>query len=348
MPRGCLVLALLAWSGLFVLAASPVRAQSSKRPKVELKIATLAPEGSTWMNMMVKLDAEIRERTQGGVGLRFYPGGIQGDEQVVLRKVRTGQLQGGGLTGVGLGEIAPSLRVLELPFLFRDPSELAAVHAAMDPVFEERLHDAGYTLLGWAEVGFVYLYSKNPVVTTADLRTQKVWIWEGDPLAQAFMQAAGVSAIPLAVTDVLTSLQTGIISTVYITPLACIALQWFTRVRYTIDLPLTHSIGAVVVTNEAWSRIPSDHQAIVRSASAKWFAELAAATTADNQRSMEVIRENGVQSLAPPASEVESFRRLGESVRSTLVGQLYDQATLDRVLAVLDEHRRAAGRDATR
>lgn len=338
---------ILAAVGLLGGTAQPGLAQG-KRAKVELKIATLAPEGSTWMNMMAELDREVRERTQGEVGLRFYPGGIQGDELVVLRKIRAGQLHGGGLTGVGLGEIAPSLRVLELPFLFRDEAEIKAVHAAMDPVFEEELRAKGYTLLGWAEVGFVYLYSKNPISTTADLRSQKVWLWEGDPLAQAFMETAGVSAIPLAVTDVLTALQTGVISTVYITPLACIALQWFTRVQYTIDLPLTHSIGAVVVTNDAWSRIPPPAQAIVREACTKWFGRLAEATTADNHRSVEVIRENGVKSLTAPPAEVESFRRMGEAVRSKLVGRLYDQATLDRVLGVLDDHRKSTGRGEAR
>ena len=95
------------------------------------------------------------------MGLRFYPGGIQGEELVVLRKIRAGQLHGGGFTGVGLGEIAPTLRVMELPFLFQDAAEVRAVHEKMDPVFEKTLHDAGYTLVGWAEVGFVYLYSKN-------------------------------------------------------------------------------------------------------------------------------------------------------------------------------------------
>jgi len=99
------------------------------------------------MNLMEELNQQVREKTQGEVGLRFYPGGIQGDEAVVLRKIRTGQLHGGGFTGVGLGEIAPSLRVMELPFLFRDEGEIRAVHEKMDPVFEQQLRDKGFTLL---------------------------------------------------------------------------------------------------------------------------------------------------------------------------------------------------------
>lgn len=328
-------------AGLLV-AGQPADAQAPRqKAKYELKIATVAPEGSTWMNVMGELDAQVREKTNGEVGLRFYPGGIQGEDLVVLRKIRAGQLHGGGFTGVGLGEIAPSLRVMELPFLFREQAEVHAVHEKLDPLFEKTLHDAGYTLVGWAEVGFVYLYSKASVASTADLKAQKVWLWEGDPLAEAFLRAAGVAPVPLSITDVLTSLQTGLITTVYVTPYGCIGLQWFSRVAYTTDIPLTFSTGAVVVTNEAWDRIPAADQPVVRDLCKSYFSKLGEATAADDRRSMEVIAKSGVKTVTPPAAEVESFHRIGESVRSQLVGKLYDQSTLDQVLAALKDYRAA-------
>jgi TRAP-type transport system periplasmic protein len=334
----------VAVGALLCAATVPARAQAPrKKAKYELKIATIAPEGSTWMNVMDELDAQVREKTNGEVGLRFYPGGIQGEDLVVLRKIRAGQLHGGGFTGVGLGEIAPALRVMELPFLFQEPAEVHAVHQKLDPYFEKTLHDAGYTLLGWAEVGFVYVYSKTPVASTADLKSQKVWLWEGDPLAEAFLRAAGVAPVPLSITDVLTSLQTGLITTVYITPYACIGMQWFSRVAYTTDIPLTFSTGAVVVTNEAWDRIPAASQPVVRELCATYFAKLTSATAADDRKSMEVIANSGVKSVTPPAQEIEAFHRIGETVRRQLVGKLYDQSTLDQVLAALQEYR-AAGR----
>jgi len=327
-------------AGLLLAAAPVSRAESGKRAKVEFKIATLAPEGSTWMNIMNELDKEIRSRTGGEVGLRFYPGGIQGDEPVVLRKIRTGQLQGGGFTGVGLGSIAPSVRVMELPFLFRDEGEVQAVHQKLDPVFEDRLHAQGFTLLGWAEVGFVYLYSKEPVASAEDLKDQKVWLWEGDPLAEAFLRAAGVSPVPLAITDVLTSLQTGLITAVYASPLACIGTQWFTRVSYTTDLPITFSLGAVIVTNASFDRVSPQNQAVVRECCAVYFDKLRQATEEDNRKSMEVIAENGVKSVTPTPAAAEGFRSIGEQVREELVGKLYDQEMLNQVLAVLADHRK--------
>ncbi len=334
-------LVLAAFLSVVLAAVSflPARAQKLHKADYEIKIATIAPEGSTWMNVMNELDGEIRTATAGRVGLRFYPGGIQGDESIVLSKIRSGQLQGGGFTGVGLGQIYPTLRVLELPFLFRHEDEVAAVHAAMDSTFDAGLHQAGFTLLGWADVGFVYLYSKEPVATTADLRRQKVWLWEGDPLAEAFLKAAGVSPVPLAVTDVVTALQTGLITTVYTTPLAVIALQWFTRVSYTTDIPITFSIGAIVMTNAAWDKIPAQDQPVVRDLARKYFARLREATTADNRKSMGVVAQSGVKAVTPTADEIASFRQIGEQVRSGLVGKLFDQATLDQVVAALNAYR---------
>jgi TRAP-type transport system periplasmic protein len=336
---------MLAVVGFFT--AAPAGAGTAPvRARYELKLATLAPEGSTWMNIMEELDQQIRTSTQGEVGLRWYPGGIQGDELVVLRKIRSGQLQGGGMTGVGLGEIAPSLRVLELPFLFRDESEVRAVHTVMDPFFESKLHDAGYTLLGWAEVGFVYLYSKEPVASTADLKNQKMWLWEGDPLAEAFLKAAGVSPVPLAITDVLTSLQTGLITAVYITPLANIAMQWFTRVSCYTDIPLSFSMGAVVVTNDAYAKIPAQYQDVVHDLCRTYFAKLTEASGADNVKSTGVLTKQGISPVAVPPAEAEAFRQMGRKVWTGLVGKLYDQSTLDQVLSVLDEHRSSGANPA--
>ncbi|MFN8547687.1 MAG: TRAP transporter substrate-binding protein DctP [Candidatus Eisenbacteria bacterium] len=324
-----------------LLAVAP-RVEAAKAA-YEIKIATLAPEGSTWMKIMTALDADIRTETQNAVGLKFYPGGIQGGEDVVLRKIRTGQLHGAGFTGVGLGEIAPSLRVMELPFLFRDEHEVEVVHAKLDPLFEQKLNEGGYTLLGWAEVGFIYLYSKDAIGNPEQLKSAKVWLWEGDPLAETFLKTAGVSPVPLDVTDVMTSLQTGLVSAVYVSPLACIALQWFTRVKYVTDLPLTHGLGAVVVTNDAWGKVPAQYQAKVRELCQKRFAELREATKADNAKSADVITQSGVQKVTLPAEQAQAFRGLGGQVEQALVGRLYDQALLDQVHQELNAMR-AAGK----
>jgi len=318
---------------LAMLLLAP-RAEATKA-KTELKIATVAPEGSTWMKVMRQIDAEIREATGNDVGFKIYPGGVQGDEKVVLRKTRTGQLHGGGLTGLGLGLIAPELRAIEIPFLVHDNAEVDRVYEGVGATFEASLHNNGFTLLGWAEVGFVYLFSKEPIASGEALKKAKMWLWEGDALAEAFYQEAGVVPVPLAVTDVMTSLQTNLIDAVYCSPLACLALQWFTRVHYFTDLPLTFASGAVVVTNKSFEKIPERHRATVLRICRERFRELVEQSRQKNDESLEVIEQSGVQRVSVTEAELKAFQEVGLRVQKQQVGSLYSQELLDEILATL-------------
>jgi TRAP-type C4-dicarboxylate transport system substrate-binding protein len=304
-----------------------------------IKIATVAPEGSTWMKLMDELKANLKEKTEGRVKLRFYPGGIQGDEGVVLRKMMTGQLHGAGLTGVGLGELAPELRVLELPLLFSTQEEVQTVHEKLDPEFERILARKGFTLLGWSEVGFIYLFSKKPVRNGDDLKRLKVWLWEGDPLAEAFLDELEVSPVPLAVTDVMTGLQTGLVEAVYVSPLGAIALQWFTRVKYMTELPLTHALGAVVVKTEALNRLSPEDKKTLMTCSREIFRKLAKATQEENRQAAEVLKERGIEFVNPDPTVQDEFQTRGRRVWNRLTDELFDEALLNRVLDAVEDAR---------
>jgi TRAP-type C4-dicarboxylate transport system substrate-binding protein len=338
--RRFVVLVALALASVLSLAGPAVAAKP--KAKVELKIATIAPEGSSWMKVMDRLDEEIRAKTNAEVGLRFYPGGVQGDEAIVLKKIRSGQLHGGGFTGVGLGEIAPSLRVLEIPFLYRTIEEVHAVRNELTPVLTKRLQDSGWELLGWSDVGFVYLFAKQPIRSAEDLKKVRMWLWEGDPLAESLLRNVGVAPVPLAITDVVTSLQTGLIDAVYTSPLGCISLQWYARVSHMTDLPVTHAIGAVVVSKKAFDSISPASQAIVRELCAQHFGELSTQTTRENQEGFDVLKSKGIQVVSLSDAERARFEEIGTTVREDLVGKLYSREDLDSVLQALSRARGAA------
>ena len=312
------------------LGPAPARAQA---PQVQLKIATVAPEGSTWMQVMREIDAAVRKETGNAVGFKMYPGGVQGDELVVLRKVRSGQLHGGGLTGSGLGSIAPALRVMEVPFMFPSYAHVDAVRQTLNPRFEAILRDAGYTVLGWADVGFVYLFSRQPIANQADLKSAKMWLWEGDPLAEAFFRAAGVVPVPLAITDVMTSLQTRLVDGVYSSPLGCLALQWFSRVSNYTDLPVTYATGAVVVSNAAFESIPAPHRATLQRICAEKFTDLTRRARHEDAEALVQIEKNGVRKVAVTSAERARFETIGRSVWKEQAGKLYPQELLDAVIS---------------
>ncbi len=273
------------------LATAPAFAEKQPKAKVEIKIATLAPDGSTWMKTMRAIDEQVRARTENRVGFKFYPGGVQGDEKDVLRKMRVGQVHGAAFTGFGLGAIVPEVRVLELPFMFNSLDELDYVRAQTGAYYEKAFADQGYTLLGWTDVGFVYLFSQTPVKTAADMPGCKWWIWSGDQLAEIFFKAFNISPIPLAAPDVLTSLQTGVVDAVYSSPLACVALQWYTRVKYMSDMPVTHGVSAVVVTTKSLAGVSDADMAAIREIATTNLADLTQKTRVQNKEAIGEIRE---------------------------------------------------------
>jgi TRAP-type C4-dicarboxylate transport system substrate-binding protein len=332
--------ALLIALGLTVASASLALAQApsktappARRPKPqhEIKLATLAPEGSTWMTIMHELDTAVRGATENRVGFKFYPGGVQGEELVVLKKIRLGQLQGGGFSGQGLGEIASELRVLELPFMFKNTDEIDRVHSALDPTFEELVEKNGFVILGWTEVGFIYLFTDRPVTGPEDLKQVKMWLWEGDPLATAFFNAYGISPIPLAPTDVLTALQTKLVNGVYTSPLACIALQWNTRVSHMTDVRLTHGMAAVALDRKAWDPItPSDKEQTMTLAR-EHFQRLTARTRSENERSIAEMKKRGLTVVAVDPARVAEFEAIGKRVWKEQTGKLYPATLLSQV-----------------
>ena len=89
-----------------------------------IKFATVAPEGSTYLKVLREYADEVEKLTNGEVTFKIYPSQVQGDEKDVLRKIRVGQLHSAGFTGVGLGEILPEIRILELPMLYRNYEEV--------------------------------------------------------------------------------------------------------------------------------------------------------------------------------------------------------------------------------
>jgi len=334
--------ALVALAAAVSLLFSGAPARAAKKPDTQIKFATLAPDGSTWMKTMRAIDDEVRRRTEGRVGFKFYPGGVQGDEKDVLRKIRFGQLHGAGFTGNGLGSIVSESRILELPFLFEDVQELDHARDALTEYFDRAFDAEGYLLLGWTDVGFVYILSQEPIRQPDDMNRYKMWVWSGDPLAEMFFKAFDISPIPVAAPDVLTSLQTGVIEAVYASPLACVALQWYTRVRYMTDVPVTYGVGACVVTKKALSGVSDADVAILREVSAPHLRRLTEKTREQNVEALDEMKKEGVEIIAADQAVRDDFFVRGRAAWSDGVGTLYSQELLDRLKEIVADYR--AGR----
>jgi len=305
-----------------------------------IKFATLAPEGSTWMNVMHEFDQAVRTESSGALGFKIYSGGVQGDEIQVLRKVKLGQLQGAGITGVGITSIAPEARILDSPFLFKSYGEVDYIAEKYRNELNAAFETGGYINLGWAEVGWTYLFTNAPVRTPSDLKSVKMWMWEGDPVAEAMFRAMSINPIPLSVTDVLTSLQTKMIDGVYSPPLALIAMQWFSRVKYMLNAPLADATGAAVIAKKKFDELPLRLQEILLRNGKNYMAKLTRLSREDNARALETLKQSGITIIDPPSAQaIQAYEEMGVQGRKLLVGKLYSDDLLRRVENDLAEHR---------
>ncbi len=323
-----------------LVAACALSVMSLAHAETVIKFATLAPEGSTWMNVMQAWNQDLMKASNGQIKFRFYPGGISGDEKDVVRKIRLGQLQAGGFTGVGLGEIAPEVRVLDGPFLFRNTGEVDHVYKTFDKEMRDAFQNKGYVLLGWAEVGFVYFFSAAPAKNLDSLKGIKMWMWEGDPIAEASFKVMGVNPVPLSIVDVMTSLQTGMINGVYSSPLAILALQWFTKTKYMSSFQLANASGAVLLSKSFFDKLSKDQQDLLLKTGQKHLSTLTALSREENKAAIETLKKNGmtITSVTSP-EEIAQYEDMGARARKMLVGKLYSQDLLNKVEKSLADFR---------
>jgi TRAP-type C4-dicarboxylate transport system substrate-binding protein len=297
-----------------------------------IKFATVAPEGSTWIKHLKTLDKSLRKKSDGRIGFRIYAGGIAGDELDILKKIRIGQIHCTGFSGVGFGKILPMVRVLDLPFLFNSYEETDLVHREMRSFFADQFREKGFELLAWSEVGNIYLFSKKPIKTLKDLSGLKVWTWAGDPIAKETFAAMGVNPIPLAITDVTTALNTGMVDTIYAPPLGALALQWYTSIDYMLDLPIVHSTGAVLISGKYFKKLPQDLAVLLSNTTEKAMVDLTLELREQNKEAIQIIQDSGVTiTPTPTGNDLEEFRNIHNQVANKMAGEMYPKEILDRV-----------------
>jgi TRAP-type transport system periplasmic protein len=305
-----------------------------------LKIATVAPEASSWMKEMRASSKEILELTEGRVQIKYYGGGVMGNDTKVLGKIRIGNLHGGAFTPSALQKIYPEIALYGLPLTFDSVDEVAYVRARLDQTIRDGLEEAGFVSFGFAAGGFAVLMSNEPVTSVSDLKGKKVWVPEGDTISYASMKALSLSPVTLPLTDVLTGLQTGLIDIVAMSPIGALVLQWHTKVKFITDLPLIYTMGFMAIDIKAFSKISPADQEIVREVMTRTYAKLNDANIVDNKEALQALLNTGIEQVALAENEVTEIRSiLRKSNRDMAEQGDYSLVLYQRMLQYLQEYR---------
>lgn len=273
-----------------------------------LKIATVTPEGSQWMTDMRDSAKEIKERTEGRVQIKYYGGGVMGNDQKVLSRIRIGSLQGGAFTPTSLASQYTDLNLYGLPMVFDSEEEAAYVRGMLDETLMAGLEEAGWVNFGFAGGGFAILMSNTPVTKLEDLKGKKVWVPEGDTISRLAMEALSLSPVTLPLTDVLTGLQTGLIDIVAMSPIGALVLQWHTKVKYVTEFPLVYTLGFMAVDKLAFNKLSDGDQAIVREVMERTYKNFDEANVAENKNARDALLNTGIESVSVDRAEYDKVR----------------------------------------
>jgi TRAP-type C4-dicarboxylate transport system substrate-binding protein len=281
----------------------------------------------------------VETHTKGQVKVKFYAGGVAGDERDAVRKMRLGQINGAAVTAIGLGLIQSEVRVLELPMLINSYDELDYVRNKLDADFRKKFEEKGYVLLAWGDVGPVHIFSNIPIKSKADLAQTKLWAWVDDPLVRKLFEQLGANGVPLGVPDVLPSLQTGLINACYGSPLSVLALQWYTKVKYMTSMQINVAIGATVLVKKEFDKLPADVQKVLIDDSKDLQVKLLKQIREENTRSITAIKQAGVQVVESPKEMVAQFEEQSKAIRPKLEPSVYSHDFREKVEKLLADYR---------
>ncbi len=317
--------------------AAPAR-EAAAGPTV-IKMATLAPEGSAWYKILEQMGDDWKKASNGAVVLRIYPGGVVGDEDAMIRKMRVGQLQAAAVTGLGLATIDRSFYALHVPMMYASDDEFDYVRDHLSPMLERRLADKGYVVLNWGDAGWVHFFAKAPFSRPAEVKAMKLYVGAEDATLVQLYKETGFRPVNLSVVDILPGLQTGLINAFDTTPLAALAFQWFALAPNMSDLRFAPLTGATIIDKRAWDKIPANLKPKILEASREGGKRLRGEIRKLNDEAVKVMVKNGLKiNRVPPGIQTE-WRKLIEDIYPRIRGPIVPADAFDAALANRDAYR---------
>ena len=320
---------------LVVLAAL---AASTAQAQVTIKLGTLAPAGSTWHEILKEMGQRWEQASGGQVKLRVYAGGTQGSEGDMVRKMGIGQLQAASISNIGMHDILPEPQMLSLPMFFTDEAEVECTFATSRAKIEAAFLAKNYVVLQWSRIGAMSMFCDKPFHTPAemDAANAKVFAWEGDPKSVDAWRAAGFRPVVLSSTDVVPSLQTGMINCITNVPLYILTARLFEKASHMVDVPWGYIYGATIIRRDAWEKISPD----VRTRLQAIAVELGLKVDAEVRRlNVDAVIAMKKQGLEVVSVDPKPWRAVMERSYPVVRGGVVPAAFFDEVKAARDQCR---------
>ena len=322
---------------LVALMAAPVVLLAQRATRIQL--GSILPANSIWDRSLKEMAVEWRDETEGRVQLRVQSGAFR-DEAALARRLKRGRPQAAvfGLPG----DIHEAFSVLNIPFFFESDEEVFHVVEQLTPTFERVLADEGLVLLNWGHAGWAHFFSEDRVETLDDLRGTKLFTAAGDDKMLQWYKENGFDPEPLAVTDVLLGLNTGLINAHSSPPYVALLFRWFDKTPFMLDVPLAPVLGITVVTERTWDGIDADDQQVLLASAKRLEQELLRDVAAQERDSIEQMRRRGLTVVEIDDAAKASFRAVADQLTASWRGEMIPADVYDLAVRARDSFR--AGR----
>ncbi len=331
--------------GLALVAGLTTVAEA--RP-VKVKHGTLAPKGSPWFNGMQKVGERWKKTSGGKVTLRIYPGGVAGDEGDMIRKMRIGQLHAATVTNIGLSRITRDSVALQIPMMFSSYEELDYVRERIAPRIEKALFDAGnddpkngVVVLQWGDAGWVHFFSKDKAVSPDDIRKTKLFVWAGDPEAEAAWRMSNFNVVPMSATDVLSGLQTGMVESFSTAPVYALTSQWFGLAKHMVAIKWAPLNGATIISRATWEKIPAELRPQLKKIAEEEGEAVKKEVRSLGQRAIDEMAKRGLTIHQVDAKTQAEWQQAAEKAYPALRGKVVSAELFDEVKRLVEEYRKS-------
>ena len=302
-----------------------------------IKLATLAPEGTEYYNLLLEMGQRWQEETNGEIILRIYPNGVVGRESDTIRKMRIGQIQASAMSSIGLADLTDQIQAFTIPMVFKDYDDVEKVKEVMFDDISNGLSESGFKLLFLVDIGWVYWFSANEIAVPEDLRNAKIYTTAGDYVTVELFKRFGFNAIPVSETDILISLQTGMIISMQTVPILSLSSGWFALMPNMLDLKWAVFIGAVIIDERVWSKIrPELHKVMMEVAQeiGKKYQENGRKTDA---QAIEMMKKYGMKVKTPTDEELKIWEDFKEEIIPDVIDAYVPKEVYDKVISAIDE-----------
>ncbi len=302
-----------------------------------IKLATLAPEGTEYYNLLLEMGQRWQEETNGEVILRIYPNGVVGRESDTIRKMRIGQIQASAMSSIGLADLTDQIQAFTIPMKFKDYDDVENVKEVMFDDISNGLSESGFKLLFLVDIGWVYWFSANEISVPEDLRNAKIYTTAGDYVTVELFKRFGFNAIPVSETDILTSLQTGMINSMQTVPILSLSSGWFALMPNMLDLKWAVFIGAVIIDERVWSKIRPEHQKVMMEVAQEIGKKYQENGRKTDTQAIEMMKEYGMKVTTPTDEELKIWEDFKEEIIPDVINTYVPKEVYDKVTSAIDE-----------